>query len=40
VSKEELGTVVFEVPKVRGADKPFKMPQLQEENHGEHENAD
>jgi len=28
VPKEELGTVVFEVPAVQGADKPYEMPQL------------
>lgn len=28
VSKDDLGTVVFEVPKVAGADKPYEMPQL------------
>lgn len=28
LSKSELGTVVFEVPKVAGADEPYKMPQL------------
>jgi hypothetical protein len=30
VAREELGHVVFEVPKVPGSDKPFEMPQLQE----------
>ena len=28
LSKQDLGTVVFEVPKVAGADKPYEMPQL------------
>lgn len=28
VSKEELGTVQFEVPKVPRADKPYAMPKL------------
>ena len=27
VSKEDLGTVVFELPKVPGADTPYQMPQ-------------
>jgi hypothetical protein len=27
-SKQDLGTVVFEVPKVAGADQPYRMPQL------------
>ena len=28
LSKSDLGTVVFEVPKVAGADQPYAMPQL------------
>jgi hypothetical protein len=28
VSRHDLGTVVFEVPKVAGADEPYRMPQL------------
>jgi hypothetical protein len=28
LSKQELGVVVFEVPKVAGTDKPYAMPQL------------
>jgi hypothetical protein len=28
LSKSELGTVVFEVPKVAGAEKPYEMPKL------------
>jgi hypothetical protein len=28
LSKSDLGTVVFEVPKVAGADKPYPMPKL------------
>jgi hypothetical protein len=28
VSKSDLGTVGFDVPKVAGADKPFPMPKL------------
>jgi hypothetical protein len=28
LSKHELGTVMFEVPKVAGADKPYIMPEL------------
>jgi hypothetical protein len=28
LSKSDLGTVVFEVPKVAGADKPYAMPKL------------
>jgi hypothetical protein len=28
LSKTDLGTVVFEVPKVEGADKPYLMPEL------------
>jgi hypothetical protein len=28
LSKSDLGTVVFEVPKVAGADKPYEMPKL------------
>jgi hypothetical protein len=28
LSKEELGSVVFEVPKLAGSDEPYKMPQL------------
>ena len=28
LSKNDLGTVVFEVPKVAGADQPYQMPQL------------
>jgi len=27
LSKQDLGTVVFEVPKVAGADEPYRMPQ-------------
>ncbi|MCE5268746.1 MAG: hypothetical protein LLG00_12760 [Planctomycetaceae bacterium] len=30
VSKSELGNVVFELPKVAGADRPYQMPQLKE----------
>ena len=28
LSQSDLGTVEFEVPKVAGADEPYKMPQL------------
>jgi hypothetical protein len=28
LSESELGTVVYEVPKVAGADQPYQMPQL------------
>jgi hypothetical protein len=28
LSKADLGTVVFEVPKVAGSDEPYRMPQL------------
>jgi hypothetical protein len=28
VSKKDLGTVVFKVPKVPGADQPYKLPKL------------
>jgi len=28
LSKQDLGTVVFEVPKVAGSDEPYPMPQL------------
>jgi hypothetical protein len=28
LSKSDLGTVVFEIPKVAGADKPYPMPKL------------
>jgi len=28
LSKVELGTVVFDVPKVAGADEPYQMPEL------------
>ena len=28
LSKSDLGTVVFEVPKVAGSDKPYAMPEL------------
>ena len=28
LSKQDLGTVVFEVPKVAGADEPYRMPEL------------
>jgi hypothetical protein len=28
LSKSDLGTVVFEVPKVAGSDEPYFMPQL------------
>jgi len=28
VSKEELGTAVFEVPQVPGAEEPYDMPKL------------
>jgi hypothetical protein len=28
LAKSDLGTVVFEVPKVAGADKPYTMPKL------------
>jgi len=27
LSKQELGTVVFEIPKVAGADEPYQLPQ-------------
>jgi hypothetical protein len=27
-SKEEMGTIVKDIPKVEGADKPYEMPQL------------
>jgi hypothetical protein len=30
VPKQELGTVVFEVPRVPGSDKPFEMPELEQ----------
>jgi hypothetical protein len=30
VSKGDLGTVVFEVPKVPGAEKPYVFPQLEQ----------
>ena len=29
VPKEEMGKVIFEVPKVPGADEPLKLPQLE-----------
>ncbi len=35
VSKADLGTVIFEVPKVPGTEEPYQMPQLapsEEEN--------
>ena len=28
LSRQDLGTVVFEVPKVAGADEPYRMPEL------------
>jgi hypothetical protein len=28
LSKDDLGTVGFEIPKVAGADEPYQMPQL------------
>jgi hypothetical protein len=28
LAKNDLGTVVFEVPKVAGADKPYPLPKL------------
>jgi hypothetical protein len=28
LSKSDLGTVVFDLPKVAGADEPYRMPQL------------
>jgi hypothetical protein len=28
LSKSDLGTVVFEVPKIVGVDEPYQMPQL------------
>jgi hypothetical protein len=28
LSKSDLGTVVFEVPKLAGAEEPYPMPQL------------
>jgi hypothetical protein len=28
LSKSDLGTVIYEVPKVAGADQPYQMPQL------------
>jgi hypothetical protein len=28
ISRSELGTVEFEIPKVAGAEKPYVMPQL------------
>ncbi len=42
ISKEELGTVVFEVPAVPGGDKPPPMPELEglpdthAQRHGNH----
>ncbi len=39
LSERDLGTVIYEIPKVPGAEKPYKMPQLGEpsetENQGE-----
>ena len=29
VPKEELGTIIYEVPKVPGSEQPFKIPQLE-----------
>ena len=29
LSKADLGTVVFEVPKVAGSEEPYQMPQLE-----------
>ena len=29
LSKQELGTVVFEIPKISGSEGPYPMPQLQ-----------
>jgi hypothetical protein len=40
LSKEDLGTVVFEVPKIAGAEEPYQMPQLgppTKEEEGQHE---
>ena len=31
VSKTDLGTVIFQIPAVPGADTPYPMPQLQQE---------
>ncbi len=28
LSRSDLGTVVFDLPKVAGADEPYRMPQL------------
>lgn len=28
LSKSDLGTIIYDVPKVAGADEPYQMPQL------------
>ena len=39
LSKTDLGTVVFEIPKVAGADKPYPMPQLGPPKEGDQDGA-
>jgi hypothetical protein len=42
ISKSDLGIVVFEVPKVAGAEEPYQMPELgpplepSDDDHGRH----
>jgi hypothetical protein len=38
ISKRDLGHVVFEIPKVAGADKPYEMPKLAP--HSDHDGDD
>lgn len=28
ISEKDMGTIIYEVPKVEGADKPYEMPAL------------
>ena len=28
ISEKEMGTIIYEVPRVEGADKPYEMPEL------------
>jgi hypothetical protein len=28
ISEKDMGTIIYEVPKVEGADKPYEMPEL------------
>jgi hypothetical protein len=39
LSESDLGTPVFEIPKIPGADKPYRMPQLEPTHEKENDKA-